>query len=284
MLLSQLADVAGYENGVMRVSDATFYKKYEPTTRRLVEYLGDVYVDRLQASDINRWQRHQEERDITTNTANMYKTTAMAMFRRIGRADLAEVIKLRDPGPPASKAMSDEHFEAILRHANLRNAAILLLLRHSGRRRATICRLKMADTKVWQSPDGDFRLASKSIEKGDRRVLVFARHRAALATALWMQSRPVPESPYVFTHLTSGDPLAPTSVTHIFWELKQAAKIPNEVQISPHALRHRFAQDKLEDFDARVVADWMGITVKTLLAVYATRSEDELERLFFEGQ
>lgn len=285
MRLSALADAAAYQNGVRRISQTTYQQKYIGTQRCLIRTLGDARLGALSPADVDRWQKEQEGRDITVRTANMYKSTARAMFRRIGRDDLAQVLVLKDPGPPKSKAMSDEHFELLLRYANLRDAAILLLLRHSGRRRATICRLRMADTKIWQAPGGDFRLASKSVEKGDRRVLVFAKHRAALATMLWMDSRPDPDSEFVFTHLDSGQPLLPNAVTQTFARLKRAARIPKDVQVSPHTLRHRFAQDKLSDgFDQRIVADWMGITVDTVLQVYATRSEEQLERIFFEGR
>lgn len=280
--LSGLADACAYENGVMRVAKTTYRDKYIPTQRSLVRFFGDVAVDGLAPADIARWQSHLEERDITVTSANSYKSVARAMFRRLDRSELAQVLVDRDPGPPASKAMSDEHLERILRAANIRDAAIVLLLAHSGRRRATICRLHVAHTKIWQGPDGDFRLASKSVEKGKRTVLVFAKQRAALATMLWMESRPDPDSPYVFTHLESGEALSPDGVTGIFRKLRQRANISKVVQISPHALRHRFAQHQLEQFDARVVADWMGITVETVLQVYATRSEDMLERLFFE--
>lgn len=282
MRLSEIARAAAHENGVMRIAQSTYRDKYRPTMRRLLEFFGDVDLATLSPADADRWQKHQEERGVSISTANMYKSTARAIFRRLDRPDLANVIVLRDPGPPRSKAMSDAHFEKILRYANLRNAAILLLLKHSGRRRATICRLQVADTKIWQAPDGDFRLASESLEKGDRRVLVFAKHRAALAVMLWMESRPDPQAPHVFTHLDSGQPLQPNAITWVFRRLQKAAQIPRDVQISPHTLRHKFAQDKLEKFDARIVADWMGITVETLLEVYATRDKDTLQRLFFD--
>lgn len=282
MFVADLAEAAAWDGDVMRVSEATYRNTYLPATHKLIAFFGsDVQLEELTPRDVDRWQKWLEEDGIATTSINMYRRVARAMLNRVGYKELAGAIKLLPKPVPNGKALTEAHFQAMLREANVRDAAILLVLRHSGRRRASICQLKVADTRIWQGPDGRFRMASETVEKGKRPQLLFAGHDAAVATTLWLDMRPDPDSPWIFTGLRSGDPLKPNSITQIFAALKRRANIPYEIQASPHALRHAFAQDKLEHFDAKTVAQWMGISVETLLQVYATRTKDELERLYF---
>lgn len=278
MKLGKLGDRAAFEGDVLRVSEATYRGPYSTVTRSLVGVLGDRPLGEVTPADVDRWQRSLD--GLATSTINSYRSAARAMFNRVGRPDLAGVIRILPPPRPASKAMRPEHLDAMLLQANVRDAAILLVLRDSGRRRASIPQLGVDDTRIWQGPDGRFRLASRVVEKGLRPQLVFARHDAALATSLWLSMRPW-RSRWVFSRLTGPEQLSVESVSSIFRRLREAAGIPGGVNASPHGLRHTFAQRQLEEHDARVVADWMGISVETLLEVYATRSADDLQRLFF---
>jgi integrase len=65
------------------------------------------------------------------------------------------------------------------------------------------------------------------------------------------------------------------------WIRRNKANLPAGMNVNAHALRHRFAQNMLDDFDARTVSQWMGIEVDTLLQVYAYRSENDLMRKRF---
>jgi integrase len=75
--------------------------------------------------------------------------------------------------------------------------------------------------------------------------------------------------------------LTANAVSSLFRNIRVKANLPARMNVNAHALRHRFAQTMLDDFDARTVSQWMGIEVKTLMEIYAYRSEDELMRKRF---
>ena len=87
----------------------------------------------------------------------------------------------------------------MLRLARPRDAAILLLLRDSGRRRATIPQLRVDNCRIWQGADGDFRFAGRTVEKGNVPQLVFAGHQATIHIIAWMEMRPYPDSRQPFS-------------------------------------------------------------------------------------
>lgn len=289
MRLDDLALKAARTGNYWRVARETTYRRsYCVAQDRLVDYFGkDALLDDLTPDDIQAWRNHlkqlAEQGRFAIRTVNTYLSTARAMLNATSWPELAAAIQELPKPRPRDKAMSVETFERMLRHANIRDAAILRLLWESGRRRSTICQLRVGDNHrmIYQGPDGLFRFVARTLEKGERTQLCMGGHQAALAILLWESSRPDPHSPWLFTHLDCGDPLQPDAITNIFHKLRQRAHIPDRENSFPHACRHAFAQRKLEGFDERVVADWMGISTKTLLEVYATRNENKLQALFF---
>jgi integrase len=287
--LDALALCAARPGGYWRVAkDSTYRRSYRVAEDRLLDYFGkDALLDDLTPDDIQAWRNHlkqsAEEGRYSIRSVNTYLSTARAMLNATGWSDLAAAIQELPKPRPRDKAMSVDTFERMLRHANMRDAAILRLLWESGRRRATICQLRAGapHRKIYQGPDGLFRFVAHTFEKGERPVLCFAGHEATLAIMLWEASRPDPDSPWLFTHLDRGDPLRPDAITHIFNKLRRRAHVPDSENAFPHACRHAFAQRRLEAFDQRVVADWMGISTQTLIEVYATRNENKLQALFF---
>ena len=114
MRLSELADAAAFEDGVLRVSQTTYHRNYQNVTRRLVEFFGDVNLHSLTPVDVVRWQEHLVSRGLSIHTANSYKSTARAMLNQVGKRDLAGVIRLRKP-PPAP--VEGDEAGALLRNA-----------------------------------------------------------------------------------------------------------------------------------------------------------------------
>jgi integrase len=282
--LDALALHAARPDGYWRVAkDSTYRRSYRVAEDRMLDYFGKhAFLDDLTPDDIQAWRNHlkqlAEEGRYSIRTVNTYLSTARAMLNATGWQELAAAVQELPKPRPRDKAMSVETFERMLR-----DAAILRLLWESGRRRSTICQLRVGEDHrmIYQGPDGLFRFVAKTLEKGERPVLCMGGHEATLAIMLWEASRPDPDSPWLFTHLDRGDPLRPDAITHIFGKLRRRAHVPDIENAFPHACRHAFAQRKLEGFDERIVADWMGISTKTLLEVYATRNENKLQALFF---
>ena len=291
MRLDELAlRAARRPDGRWRVEKNSTYKRsYVVAEKKLLKHFGpNALVEDLTPAGIANWCAFMEKQarrgHYAIRTVNTYLSTARAMLNATGFSLLADAVELLPQPPPRDRSMKQKTFRQLVRHANVRDAAILWLLWESGRRRATICQLRTGPEymQIYQGPDGRFRFVAKGIvEKGRQPVLCFAGHPAALAVLLWMALRPDPHSPWLFTHLDSGDPLSPDTITNIFHKLRQKAKVPADENAFAHACRHAFAQRKLNEYDQRLVADWMGIRVHTLLEVYATRDEATLEALFF---
>lgn len=287
--LDDLALKAARTGNYWRVAqDSTYRRSYCVAEDRMLDYFGrDALLDNLTPDDIQGWRNHLKQLaadgKYAVRTVNSYLSAARAMLNATKWPELAAAIQELPKPRPRDKAMSAGTFERMLRHANIRDAAILRLLWESGRRRSTICQLRVGDDHrlIYQGPDGLFRFVAQTMEKGERTQLCMGGHQAALAIMLWESCRPDPDSPWLFTHLDNGDPLRPDAVTNFFYKLRQKAHVPDKENGFPHACRHAFAQRKLEGFDERVVADWMGISAKTLLEVYATRNENKLQALFF---
>lgn len=270
------------------VSPAT-YKKYVEIIERFKDYYRaqGLDPDSIRLADISRadyaafhdWLAGRGTRVITTNG---YRRRARAVWNRLkdrGYAvcDISGITKDLPPPLQHAKALADDHLNQVLQVASLRDAAIVLYMIQSGIRRQTVPRLTVADTRIWQRADGRFRIASKiGQEKTSAPRLIMGDHAAALAVSLWLELRIFKDSPWLFYALDTGGPLQPNSINTIFRQLRQRANLPNHANFYPHALRHKFAQKMLDDHDAKTVAQWLGISVETLLQVYAFRSAEDL--------
>ncbi len=286
MMLSQLPALAGHTNGARRVAWATL-SLYETATTRLLNFLeGDVELEALSATDLLMFHEFLRDEcpEIRTVTANSYRRTLAAMFRAVGRGELARPLRQLREAPRRDKAMSEEHLRQMLAYATLRDAALIMFLAASGARRGTVCKLRKEQVRIWQGDDGQFRLAARVLTKGDSTALCLGTHETALAMMLWLSVQPNAErTSYVFT-VPSGEALDPRSINSIFRKLKLTAKLPGNAPINPHALRHKFAQEKLSKHDAAIVAALMNHSSPNVtLEVYATRSEDKIIEAFFGG-
>ena len=230
---------------------------------------------------IYNWHNWLKDQSLSIHTANSYRRSLKAMFRKIDREDLASPIEQQTPPRRRSKAISDEHLAKLLTHASLRDAAIIMFLRDSGVRRGAVCSLLSKNVRIWQSDNGDWRLAAEVFTKGEQTDLALAKHQCALAVNLWLSVRPVQDAKHLFTTDTGG-PLNEQSLNSIFRTLRIKAKIPRDANIFPHALRHRFAHKMLSKFDAKIVSQLMGhSSVQTTLEIYGHRTQEELMDAYY---
>lgn len=260
-------------------------RSYESTVRKLAGFWGEEKtLEEITASDVHAWCDWLATEPIRVVTANFYRRTARSLFNHIGRTDLARAIRTRPEEPKESKAITDEDLACILARANVRDAAIILLLAESGCRRGTIPRLRQDRMKIWQAEDGEFRFVAETVEKGKNGGeprFIFAGHKAAMAILLWLEVRPF-DSDFVFNSVQTGEQINPNAITLMFRRLKMRAGIPKDHNVFAHAHRHRFAQKALDQHDAKIVSQWMGHkSVTTTLDIYGHRSVESLAEAFF---
>lgn len=265
----------------LNIAAATL-KTYADPIARMVEFLGDREVESITRAEYAAWHDWLATRGNKPQTVNNYRVRMRAIWHKLaGRGlcvcDIADLTELLDTGQQYSKAVIEKHLTSALQLASPRDAAIILFMVNAGFRRQTVTRLTVKDTFIWQGPDGRFRIASKiPEEKTSPARVLFATHETAVSVMHWLNVRQFQESPWLFYALDSGDQLSIHTVNSIFQDLKKRANLPAWANFHPHALRHRFAQNQLDGNDAATVARWMGISVETLLKVYAYRSEEEL--------
>ena len=287
--LSQVADEISLVRGTNKptVRPATA-RHYRDTCQRMIEFFGgDEFVESVTREEYAEWHDWLATRGTSPITTNNYRRCMRAIWnhladRGLDVCDIDGITKLTSTPVQKSRAIEEHHLQAILRVASIRDAAIILYMASAGFRRQTVGRITVEGTKIWQRPDGQFRIASRiPAEKTSPPRVIMGDHDPALACRLWLSIREHKNSPYLFNSTQGGGQLTANAVSSIFRNIRNKANLPARINVNAHALRHRFAQNMLDDFDARTVSQWMGIEVDTLLQVYAYRSEDDLMRKRF---
>jgi site-specific recombinase XerD len=268
------------------VSDSTI-DDYGDALKRMIEFTGDVPVQSITRQQYAEFHEWLANRGTNITTTNNYRRRCRTVWNKLAERDydvcnIAGITKQLRPPDQTSSAITDHHLTAILEVANVRDAAIILYMAESGFRRQTVGRITVADTEIWQRPDGEFRIASKiPKEKSSPERLIIAEHAAALACKFWLNIRRHQDSPWLFNSTKDGGPLSVEAVSSIFYKLRQRANLPAGMNIHPHALRHRFAQKMLDEFDLATVAGMLAISPEVAANVYGYRSREELMRKRF---
>ena len=236
-------------------------------------------VTRAQYAAFHEWLAKRGTKAITCNG---YRRRLRAVWNRLRErgidvCDDRGIFKELPVPNQRSKAITEAHFSEMLQIANIRDTAILLYVASAGFRRQTVPRLRLDNTHIWLSDSGQYRIASKiPQEKTSPPRLVIGDEAAALATRLWLEIREFSDSPWLFYEMAGGGQMAEYTVSSVFGNLRRSANIPAWSNASAHGLRHRFAQQQLNEHDQKIVAQWMGISIETMLKVYAHRGDDAL--------
>ncbi|MBK9292818.1 MAG: site-specific integrase [Bacteroidetes bacterium] len=259
----------------------TTVQKYQDVASRMMEYFGkDRYVESITRREYAAWHDWLATRGTRNVTVNSYRRRARAAWHRMSEMGLPvcdiEGITCDEPEERRGKAITDDQINRLLQVASIRDAAIILYTLSAGFRAQSIVRIKMRDTHIWQSDGGEWRIASRiPTEKTSPPRIVIGDEAAALACQTWLKTRQY-DSPYLFSSYESEDPITLHTWKSLMQNIRKRANIPSYVNCSTHGLRHRFAQDKLGEHDEKIVAQWMGISVETMLTVYAHRDDHRL--------
>jgi len=155
--------------------------------------------------------------------------------------------------------------------ASYRDRAVLAMFADTGVRLAGLVGLKVSDI--------DFpNLRAVVTEKGNKtRTVVFTKYTRALL-GQWLDQRRA-NSPYVFTSLTTGEPITSSGIELLMNRLKKRAGITGRV--NPHSFRHAFAREYIRSGgDPITLARLIGHSdVNTTAAYYAVFTTDELAEL-----
>lgn len=286
---SKMGDEAARIPGTDRYDvKSTTRRQYRKVGALIRKYFGhDIDVTTMTREDYADFHQWLLDRNSgSTVTVNSYRRVCRAVWNRLRDrgwqlVDIRGITRMEPEPTPDGKAITDDHLAWLMSIANIRDLAMILVAAQSGCRRQTLARLRQSQMKLWEGPDGRYRVAFKiPSEKGGRPRMLFAQHEAALAIMTWLAIRRF-DSDHLFNSLNDGEPLTVFGVETAMRKLRERSNLPLDAHAHWHALRHRFAQKRLNHFDAKVVADWMGISVETVLLVYAARTNEELEALYF---
>jgi site-specific recombinase XerD len=204
-----------------------------------------VLRKRLPYFDYAEYDRIKEELSKATNVKNKPVT------QKIPGAEIVEALIEAARTPPQIPEDAPPTYRRRLRMAWLRNLAIVLALKSSGMRVGELTKLKRGDLDYT-------RQGAWVIGKGRKTRFVAFDHEAWQAIERYLAERQdealmihLAQHPLFCRHDRSAPaenrfPLSIRSVQNIIKELSEQANIAYRFKLSPHSLRHFFANGLLE--------------------------------------
>ena len=152
----------------------------------------------------------------------------------------------------------------------LRDAAIVVLLLHTGLRVDEVCNLTLKDVEI-STRKGQVTVTGKGFKQ--RTIPLNKGAREMLAE--WLNVRPRSTADAVFLN-QRGAALKPRSVQRALHRLAENAGL--ETTVTPHTLRHTFAKSLIDEgVSLEKVAKLLGHSNLNTTRVYITPSEQDLE-------
>jgi len=167
----------------------------------------------------------------------------------------------------------------------LRNAALFVLMHDAGLRTCEVIGLKVADVRA-DTVDGQSMTALRlETTKGDRERMVYLTAEADDLLTRWLDAKKAKglgRFTHVFTTLKGG-PLAGAYLREL--AARKGAEAGIGWRVHPHALRHTFATDLLEETgDLALVQDALGHRDPETTRVYAKVRNSRLARAMAKRQ
>jgi len=155
-----------------------------------------------------------------------------------------------------------------------RDAAIVLLMLHTGLRVGELTHLRMDDLTL-NPRNGWLRV---HMGKGNKFRVVPLNPPAREALQAWLAVRPAQADGYLFTTVEhpSDNPLSSRSVQRIVKRLGRVAGLPH---LTPHMLRHTFAKNLVDaGVSLEKIATLLGHSNLNTTRIYITPSQEDLQR------
>ncbi len=263
--------------------------------RSLLDFLGDVEIERITTSDLRRWRAELAERKerwvnnpyrppalggLSPWTIHSYVRIARRFFRWLaeeGYLDQSPAARLELPPLPEEppKAVSEEDLWRLLDAArdSPRNYALLCLLADTAARVGAIVALRLEDLDLENR-----RALVREKGRGGRRKAryVYFSERTKEALEAYLRERPTDDNGYLFVSRQGGG-LTPHAVYQVLRRLAKKAGVRG--RFNPHAFRHGWAREALRNgADLGTVSDILGhSSVEVTKRFYARWADDELQ-------
>lgn len=281
---------------------------YTKPVMDLIATIGDKPVCQVTADELKSWYIGLKERSherkskpLSAWTIDSYARAVRSFLNLLVASGHLEkspwAIRLPTLPKTSKNAMSDDDMMKMVKVSarNLRDHALILVLRDSGARVGEIASMTVFNTQTErcyysddskvvvlrtgeQPPMGqEVFLRGRSLvnsEKGNQHRWILFKHEAAQKLLQYLDTR-LPNSPAYIWLSQDETPLTKSGIAQILGRIGQkvGAKVDN-----PHAFRHWFAK-KLKEarVDPEIIASLMGHkNVTTYQAIYGTTEQSEL--------
>ncbi len=283
---------------------------YHARLRQLAAFLGDIELESVTIHDLRRYRAHLVNRSerwaghpgkptqpggLSVHTVHGHLRAVRAFFRWCHREGLvqcnpAERLEMPPLPDEPPRALSQDEMRRIIRQAgrNPRDHALVLFLADTGCRVSGLCGLRLQDLDLERQ-----RATVREKGRGGRRKArtVFFTEATARALKVWLEERQrmKPQTEHVFVGLRGPGRGKPLSRSGVYQVLKRLARAAGVTRFNPHAFRHTFARDLLQNgADLGTVSQLMGHSgVQVTAQFYARWSDEELaarHALFSRGR
>ena len=275
-----------------------FYLKYEknvsPKTienytlrlNRLIEYVGDVNVLKLNRMQLLEYRMALHENNLSVKTINYHIVAIRAFLKFLLKNDIDCIspnkLELAKIPPREVNYLDDEEVEKILlapaqftknRFKLIRDEAIIQFLYSTGLRVSELINLQRKDIHI------DSKQFSV-VGKGSKIRAIFTTKNAREKLNEYLKTR-TDNSPYLFISLSAnglGDHLSRNAIENLV--RKYAKLVGINKKVSPHTLRHSFATSLIKKWaDIRAVQTLLGHASITTTQIYTHVDDRHLQKV-----
>lgn len=270
-------------------------ENYSHYLNRLVDFAGDITVDKINTDLISRWRQNlnrtklDDGRGINKTTQNYHLIALRSFLKYLSRQNIdslaPEKVELAVAKRPQVSFLDHDEIVRLIKvippegNVGLRDRAIIELLFSSGLRVSELVGLNRRDVNLER---GEFAVRGK----GQKDRPVFLTDSAVLAIKNYLDARSDNYIP-LFIHvsgtqieLNSGEftRLTARSVQRLVERYARLAGITKHV--TPHTLRHSFATELLSNgADLRSVQGLLGHTNIATTQIYTHLTDPQLKKV-----
>jgi site-specific recombinase XerD len=271
-------------------------ENYHLYLERLVEFAGDITVDKISAEMVRKWRLwlnryvNDSGQKMVAKTQNYHLIALRSFLKYCAKRDITslspEKIDLSKNIRKQVSFLTSEEVERLVgaigssSQADLRDRAILALLFSGGLRVSELCNLDRDHINLKRR---EFMVRGK----GQKDRPIFISEAAAAAIEHYLDTRTDRAKPLFINFARNSDAdssrgearrLTPRSVQRIVSKYARAAGITKHV--SPHTLRHSFATDLLMNgADLRSVQAMLGHSDISTTQVYTHITDQHLREI-----
>lgn len=274
---------------------------FDRPVQELIEQVGDIPIGDVTPDHLAVWLKHLRNRDhasrpgqkLSPYTVNYYARAMRAFWNHLvemGHVDRspARQMRLRKLPKKRKKELSQDEIARLVEASqyDLRNHAVILVLRDSGCRVGELCSMRAEGVMIREDDDG--RLHGRAMVHGDKMSKsrwVYFGSRACRAIRAYLRSRPPNAPDALWLSKRSNKAIGPAGIRQAIRSIGDRAGVDSA---TPHAFRHAFAKRlQNEGAPARLIQELLGHEdVTTTLQMYITYDDEELaaeHRRFLPG-